>query len=803
MFGCFVCSKLFNNSNDLCDHNKLRHSTNEYVCCQLNCHRKFSSIRSFKKHLKTHTNDEVVQNVESFCNIQSCFEEKVCITDHDEEMLTNEDSATLSNTLDNEIFEAANSFVFALYAKNSLDRQTAENVTKDVADLLSKILANLKQNIVGLVKNTNHSYVNDLFCNASTIFKKLDTQKKVIKKLTTLNCYKPSKKIVVQDSVADTLKSRTLSLGPKITELSLIDVSFKFKSFFELPGMYDLCMNYAESLKNDPNISNFVQCDTWKEIMKSFEGKTVIPYFLYHDDFETGNPLGACKGKHAIGGFYINFPTLPPSLASKLENIIAVMFMNKSIKHLHCMGHVLYSLIDVLINLEENGVEIELPSGKIRVYFVLGLILGDNLGLNEILGIRKAFSRGYFCRICSCTNEETKRITKENIQRIRTVTSYDRDALKKDPTSTGINEICPFNRIRSFHIIKSPSVDILHDFAEGINYFELTEIIKSLISKKKFSLDDLNNRKSLFDYGPYEIKNMPSADITMKHLENNKFAMTASQSITFARCFGLMMGDMVPKGDGDWSLYMSLVKMLHIVMENSLTKNQIDSLEKLIPQNLNKYKKLYKKKIKPKMHIITHYPRLFRKVGPLKKIWTMRNEGRHRTCKRYSNVTSNRKNLPFSLAIKDNLNFAYRLYKRDELLSSFTKIKTGKIKVTESKFYKNMNGLFESTELENVVMIERISYNSVDFFIGVAFFHHINEELQALEIVHIIKSKNEFKIFAGSICLEKKNEHFDCYFVKKKFEKFYVIDFKDLKYFPQHLHKVPSGKLALRPPCSL
>lgn len=454
-----------------------------------------------------------------------------------------------------------------------------------------------------------------------------------------------------------------------------MDVSFKFKSFFELPGMYDLCMSYANSFDNDPNISNFIQCESWKEIMKGFENKTVIPYFLYHDDFETGNPLGASRGKQSIGGFYINFPTLPPSLASKLENILSIMFINKSIKSLNCMGHVLYSLIDVLIDLEENGVELELPTGNVRVYFVLGLILGDYLGLNEILGIRKAFSKGFFCRFCTCTNLDTKTITKENTSKMRTVASYDRDALKKDPKNTGINETCPFNRIRSFHIINSPSVDIVHDFAEGINFFEMTEIIMSLISKKKFSLDDLNNRKALFDYGPYEIKNLSGADITMKHLNNNKLLMTASQSITFTRCFGLMVGDMVPKGDSDWSLYISLLKMSDIVMQNSVTRKQVDSLEKLIPQNLNKYKKLYGKKIKPKMHNLTHYPPLFRKVGPLKKIWTMRNEGIHRNCKRYSNVTSNRKNLPFSLAIKDNLNYAYRLYQRKDLVSHFTDVK--------------------------------------------------------------------------------------------------------------------------------
>lgn len=114
-----------------------------------------------------------------------------------------------------------------------------------------------------------------------------------------------------------------------------------------------------------------------------------------------------------------------------------------------------------------------------------------------------------------------------------------------------------------------------------------------------------------------------------------------------------------------------------------------------------------------------------------------------------------------------------------------------------------MELLFQSPELKNIVLMERVSYKSIGFFIGTAFFHHINKELKALEIIHIIKTNDSYKILGCELSLEKKNQHFECYFVKRKFEKFIVIDFKDLKYFPQHLHKIASGNLALRPPFSL
>lgn len=382
--------------------------------------------------------------------------------------------------LDKKVIDSANSFVFALYAKNSLDRNTAETLV----NMFSKILFDLEQKLLPHVSIEKHRLVKELFMNANCLFDDINSDKKVVKKLTNLKLYKKPEKIVVQDFIAETLKSRKMCLETKIIDLCLLDVAFKFKSFFELQNIFNLCLNYTKSLENSPYIANFVQGELWKARLNFFPNKTVLPHFLFHDDFECGNPLGAKRGKQSIGGFYIVFPTLPPHLGSKLENIITVMFANKTLKQMYSMEHILNSLIHVLIDLKTKGIELELREGNKTVYFVLRLILGDNLGLNEIAGFRKAFSNGQFCRICSCTNAETRTLIKECIKKLRTQTSYDEDILKNDPKNTGLNEVRAFNRIPSFHIVDAPSVDVLHDIAEGGIFFELSNVIKGLISKK-------------------------------------------------------------------------------------------------------------------------------------------------------------------------------------------------------------------------------------------------------------------------------------------------------------------------------
>jgi len=54
----------------------------------------------------------------------------------------------------------------------------------------------------------------------------------------------------------------------------------------------------------------------------SKDGK--IPYILYFDEYETGNPLGSHKGKHKIGALYLSLKCFPPVELSALTSIYTV-----------------------------------------------------------------------------------------------------------------------------------------------------------------------------------------------------------------------------------------------------------------------------------------------------------------------------------------------------------------------------------------------------------------------------------------------------------------------------------------------
>lgn len=89
---------------------------------------------------------------------------------------------------------------------------------------------------------------------------------------------------------------------------------------------------------------------------------------------------------------------------------------------------------------------------------------------------------------------------------------------------------------------------------------------------------------------------------------------------------------------------------------------------------------------------MVHYPRIISFVGPLIGTWCMRFEGKHRPLKTTSIISNNKKNIPFTLAIKSQLKLAFRLIS----LSGFSNI------------FKHSSIHF----IENAIICEKFNSNS-------------------------------------------------------------------------------------------
>lgn len=131
----------------------------------------------------------------------------------------------------------------------------------------------------------------------------------------------------------------------------------------------------------------------------NYKNKFVLPLFLYFDDFELNNPLGSHAGVHKVGVLYYNIACLPPEVYSLVENIFMAAIFYSSDRVQFKNSRLFNKIINEINVLQEEGLVIETENGPERIYFALGLILGDNLGLNSVLGFVESFNANYYCRL--------------------------------------------------------------------------------------------------------------------------------------------------------------------------------------------------------------------------------------------------------------------------------------------------------------------------------------------------------------------------------------------------------------------
>lgn len=401
-------------------------------------------------------------------------------------------------------------------------------------------------------------------------------------------------------------------------------IKFMFKTFFELPEILKTVLDNMKMIQEQNDIKNILNGSQWKQIVENYpENSIIIPLDLYTDDFETGNALGSNAGTHKIAAYYFSFPTLPQHLLSGTDYIFEALLHPSHLKyneHKFCME----SLLEILKELEDDGLTIDLEGTKITIYFVLARIIGDNLGLNEILGFSTSFNAMKYCRICTLNKNQTKQNIHPSKEDIRTIEGYESDKSKNNLKETGIRTECIFNELRNFHCTQNAVCDLMHDLFEGIVKCDVPMILRKIVDDKEIpeiSLDVINNIKQNFNYGMIEIGNL-SLPISDHHFKNNTLKMSASEAKTFLYFLPLMLGPMIPSNNKYWLLLLILVDIADIALSASFNEYLLNKLKTSIEQYTSTYKKLFGNILKPKHHFITHYVHCIEYNGPLRYIFT-------------------------------------------------------------------------------------------------------------------------------------------------------------------------------------
>lgn len=183
---------------------------------------------------------------------------------------------------------------------------------------------------------------------------------------------------------------------------------------------------------------------------------------------------------------------------------------------------------------------------------------------------------------------------------------------------SGVKEECVWLNINNFSLFDQIGVDWMHDFLEGSAKYIFSFIIPYYINKLKlFSLQILNDRMFGFDFGPEY--NKPSL-FKMENVNQGNIRQSASEMLVLIRYFGLLIGDFVPDEEPVWILYITMPRILDILVSVSLEKDSCSLLKTLVGELNELYLKYSKKFLKPKFHFMLHYPNFINKFGPISPI---------------------------------------------------------------------------------------------------------------------------------------------------------------------------------------
>ncbi|XP_058974396.1 uncharacterized protein LOC131800730 [Musca domestica] len=800
---CFKCSKMYNSIKDLVTHLKENHfitTLDKIQCAQPECFQIFNNLKAFRNHiLKVHIKNSPGADVSEkhLGKLAQINTEKNFVTEKcsNPELMINIDLEKISNYI-NAIKTRTLQFLLHLYCKDNLARKDVRQIQESVSEILMPLGSIITEISMNSLSSDLLQIVSELCLNP---FKNFKNEYKFLKYIEKENLYQSAKPFLLSNTIEPKVSRGNPDLRPVFLNYYMMPIRFQIKKFFQLPNILHSTLNNIDESIKSSTLSNFVCGEIFRTKLINMQKQYVIPFILYFDDYEINNPLGSHK--YSICAAYYIFPNIPQHLQSKLDFIFHFGFIKTSSYKALGNEKTFIHLVNEVKYLEEIGLDIYVNDTNYRVHFVLGGVAGDNLGVNTILGFSKSFSAYSFCRICKLNKNETKNNCNENINSLRNKLNYEQDIDLGNNQDSGIHENSVFNNIKTFHVTENFIFDIMHDLFEGVCIYDLCQILLGLIEENIVTLEQINQRKQLFQYGDQEVGNIsPALDITK--LKKNKMTMSARECWSFTHFITLMIGDLVPVNNKFWKLLCLLIEIVDVSLQPTFSNNEIQHLRKLIKDHHFLYITLFGQTLKPKHHFLTHYPTAIKKCGPLKNLWSMRFEAKHRPSKVYSRCITSRLNPPLTLSNKACLKFSeFLLRYKSGFPITVELIKQSKN--TDLSTFPNFHELIDSDieeEEYNLMfnLIEEILYKGKEYKINNYISAYHNNLCKFFKIKFFLNRNDDLYVVCYPIEIEFDN-HFQAYKIGKALKnKIYI---KHISFFtspPLNIHTSCNGNTYFR-----
>lgn len=597
----------------------------------------------------------------------------------------------------------------------------AEAVMQDIGEVLESVSGLFQKEIRSIGEHFTRENqrlleerVNHTSQKIRSSLEALNTEQKLKTTLTRKNVFELPTRVTYNEKVVqieDSLKTIK-------SEAIVLPIGQQLKSFLEKPGVLKVMLDYQTKMEehNEDTIKHFLNGEVWKTVKRKFNG-TVIPIFLYNDDFAPDDTRSPHGPSNKISAYYSSFPSLPPKYNSALESILVLMLAKSSeIKEVGA-NKLLQILAGNLKPYEDNGIEV---NGQ-KVFIAPVLLMGDNLGMNMNLGLPMNFSKAkYYCRFCFMKIDQCETACKESEKLLRTEESY-KECLKNlgNPNKNlGVLSRCDLEILKSFSVTKNFSVDIMHDLLSGVFIYGIVQLIKKGIADKLFTLKDFNTAKTEFDYG-YKEAQYVMEDITSPLSQEYKVTCHAREMWCLIKFLPFILRKILPESHCLFKYGLLLVDLLDICFKNSYSNADLEKLRSTVTSHNKEFLRIFNNQNSPrlltaKFHFLLHYVRVVQNSGPLKHLWSMRFEAKHQHLKSQAKIMYSRRNICYTFAKKICFQNASSNLNSSKFLKAVKDFTKSRDRFKED--YKNLLSSFDSCS--------RVNLNGTMYLIGDYIISH-------------------------------------------------------------------------------
>ena len=397
----------------------------EVTCIHFNCERKFQNIHGYKQHYireycigdlnsieKNHSDNE-----KNSIAIQIDEDEPTEENDNNESDFNEEISnciSILEHSLNDlqQFKESVHKYVGLIVAKIYAKPKTPRSSARETIDMFIGFFNSL---VVKLIFSKCKENDIEIMCRmVNNTFNTFKSEHLTFQYFKTNNWLIEPRSITINFSNSfRTSKGECLPVILRDTVHLVLPIDVLTK-FLEMPNVLEKIFQHVKNCKNSTSMNSIFKSKTYERLEKIYENKYFMPVVVYSDDFEINNPIGSRRVKNKIGAVYQTIYGLPPEYASQLQNIFLLQ-LHKYIDHRDLGNKKIFnSIIKYLQVLQDEGILVKFNDTTIRIYFPLYAILGDNLGLNTILGYSKGSNSNFPCRICTAPKNLVQTMTSEN-----------------------------------------------------------------------------------------------------------------------------------------------------------------------------------------------------------------------------------------------------------------------------------------------------------------------------------------------------------------------------------------------------